>query len=32
MASGGHGRWHEPEGEYAYIDLTLDDVRYNVSR
>ena len=32
LASGGDGRWHEREGEYAYIELTIDDVRYNVSR
>jgi hypothetical protein len=31
LASGGAARWHEPEGEYAYIELTIDDVRYNVS-
>ncbi len=30
LASGGEGRWHEPGREYAYIELTLDDVRYNV--
>ena len=32
LASVGDGRWHEPDGEYAYIELTIDDVRYNVSR
>jgi hypothetical protein len=26
----GEARWHEPDGAYAYIDLTIDDVRYNV--
>lgn len=26
----GEARWHEPEGEYAYIQLTIDDVQYNV--
>jgi hypothetical protein len=31
LASRGEGRWHEPEGEYAYIELTVDDVRYNVA-
>jgi len=31
LASRGEGRWHEPEGEYAYIELTIDEVRYNVS-
>jgi hypothetical protein len=30
LPSGGEARWHEPEGEYAYIDLTIDDVQYNV--
>ena len=30
LASGGEGRWHEPDGEYAYIELTIDDVQYNV--
>ncbi len=31
LASGGEGRWHEPNREYAYIELTVDDVQYNVS-
>jgi hypothetical protein len=30
LPSVGEGRWHEPEGEYAYIELTIDDVQYNV--
>ncbi len=30
LASGGEARWHEPDGDYAYIELTFDDVRYNV--
>ena len=30
LPSGGEGRWHEPEGDYAYIELTIDDVQYNV--
>jgi hypothetical protein len=30
LSSAGEGRWHEPEGEYAYIELTLDDIAYNV--
>jgi hypothetical protein len=30
LASTGEGRWHEPEGEYVYIELTIDDVQYNV--
>jgi hypothetical protein len=32
LASRGEGRWHEPGGSYAYIDLTIDDVRYNTGR
>lgn len=30
LASGGEGRWHEPDQEYAYIELTFDEVQYNV--
>jgi hypothetical protein len=30
LASGGGGRWHEPGRDYAYIELTLDDVQYNL--
>jgi hypothetical protein len=30
LASGGEGRWHDADGAYAYIDLTIDDVQYNV--
>jgi hypothetical protein len=30
LASGGEGRWHDASGDYAYIELTVDDVRYNV--
>ena len=30
LAGFGEGRWHEPGGEYAYIELTIDDVVYNV--
>jgi hypothetical protein len=30
LASGGEARWHEPDGDYAYIELTFDDVQYNV--
>jgi hypothetical protein len=30
LNSAGDGRWHEPGGEYAYIELTIDDVQYNV--
>jgi hypothetical protein len=32
LASAGEGHWHEPEGEYAYIQLTIEDVRYNIAR
>jgi hypothetical protein len=31
LFSGGEGRWHDPAGEYAYIELTIDDVQYNVA-
>jgi hypothetical protein len=31
LFSTGDARWHEPTGEYAYIELTLDDVQYNVT-
>ena len=30
IASGGEARWHEPSGDYAYIELTFDDVQYNL--
>jgi hypothetical protein len=30
LASVGEGRWHDASGDYAYIELTVDDVRYNV--
>lgn len=30
LFSRGEGRWQEPDGEYAYIELTIDDVQYNV--
>jgi hypothetical protein len=30
LQSGGEGRWHDAKGGYAYIDLTIDDVQYNV--
>jgi hypothetical protein len=32
LTSRGEGRWHEPSGAYAYIELTIDDVRYNLTR
>ncbi len=31
LASHGEGRWHEAEGDYAYLELLIDDVRYNVT-
>jgi hypothetical protein len=31
LASSGEGRWQEHSAEYAYIELTTDDVQYNVS-
>ena len=30
LASGGEGRWHDSDGEYVYIELTFDEVDYNV--
>jgi hypothetical protein len=30
LAAAGEGRWHGPGGEYAYIELEIDDVEYNV--
>jgi hypothetical protein len=30
LGSGGEGRWHLPGGEYAYIQLAIDTVEYNV--
>ena len=30
LASGGEARWHEASGDYGYIELTIDEVRYNV--
>jgi hypothetical protein len=30
LPAGGEGRWHDPRGDYAYIELTVDDVEYNV--
>ena len=30
LASGGEGRWHASDGEYVYIDLTFDEVHYDV--
>jgi hypothetical protein len=31
LISRGEGRWQEAGGEYAYIELTIDDVQYNVA-
>jgi len=31
LASGGEARWHEPDGDYGYIELTFDYIRYNVN-
>lgn len=30
LSSGGEARWHESDGDYAYIELTFDDVQFNV--
>jgi hypothetical protein len=30
LVSRGEGRWREPTGDYAYIELAIDDVQYNV--
>jgi hypothetical protein len=30
LSSGGQARWHEAGGDYAYIELTLDEIDYNV--
>jgi hypothetical protein len=30
LASRGEGRWIEASGEYAYIELQLEDVQYNI--
>lgn len=30
LASGGDARWHDADGDYAYIELTIDEVHYNV--
>ena len=32
LSARGEARWHEPGGEYAYIQIDLDDVQYNVRR
>ena len=30
LASAGEGRWHEAAGDYAYIELIIEDVEYNL--
>lgn len=30
LFSRGEGRWHDSQGDYAYIELTIDEVQYNV--
>ena len=30
LPSGGEWRWHDAEGEYAYIALTIDDGEYDL--
>ena len=30
LASKGQARWHDAEGDYAYIELVTEQVRYNV--
>lgn len=30
LASRGEARWHEAGGDYVYIELTIDDVQYNL--
>jgi hypothetical protein len=30
LAAAGTGRWHEAEGDFDYIQLTIDAVEYNV--
>ena len=32
LASTGVGRWHDAGSAYSYIELTIDDVQYNVKR
>ena len=32
LPSRGEGRWHDPRGEYAYIELVIDAVEYNVQQ
>jgi len=30
LPSGGEARWHEADADYAYIELTIDEVHYNM--
>lgn len=30
LEAGGEARWHDPGGEWPYIELVLDDVTYNI--
>jgi hypothetical protein len=32
LLSHGEARWHEPDGDFAYIELDIDDIQYNVER
>lgn len=32
LASRAEARWHDEQGDYAYLELTIDEVRYNVRR
>jgi hypothetical protein len=32
LSGGGEGRWHDPEHEYAYIEVSFDDIQYNLRR
>lgn len=29
LTSGGEARWHEPDGDWTYIEIVFDEVRYN---
>ncbi len=31
LASRGEGRWHEPGGDYPYLELEITDVQYNLT-
>jgi hypothetical protein len=32
LLAAGEGRWHMSDGAFTYIELTVDDVEYNVRR